>query len=75
MMVSWDTERDMRIWEMYYEENMTLAAIGKLIGVSRERIRQLRNRYDRTSPRGILRNLYLERSVLASRIVAIEKMK
>ena len=67
-----DPERDMRIWKMYYEENMTLAEIGELMGVTRERIRQLRNRCDRTSPRGILRNLYRERSFLAARIAAIE---
>ena len=61
-------ERDMRIWKMYYDEGMTLRAIGEKVGVSTERVRQLRNRCDSTNYRGLLRQLYRERDILDSRI-------
>ena len=64
-------ERNRRIWEMYYAEGMTLNAIGVVMGVTRERIRVIRNRYDERHSSGILRDLYLERNVLDNRISAL----
>lgn len=37
-------QRDRKMFALYTEQKMTLAAIGRLYGLSRERIRQIVNR-------------------------------
>ena len=48
MFESYLTERERKILDLYYGlddgEEMTLEQIGELLGVTRERIRQIRNR-------------------------------
>ena len=67
-----DKQRDMRVWEMYYEEHMTLRAIGELMGISTEWVRQLRNRHGKTA-HGILMDLYRERDILDNSIGVLKE--
>ncbi len=38
--------RNIHIYELYHENHMTMAAIGRRVGLSRERVRQIIRQYE-----------------------------
>lgn len=38
--------RNLHIYELYHENHMTMAAIGRRVGLSRERVRQIIRHYE-----------------------------